>query len=705
MHDVVTFQRLESLPLIEREGGWNRHLQGYQGSPGESVMYTIKLFLTFDIYKKCENNIRFFVAERGGGKENIGSQFLIINLIYINFLNAVKQCDCNQKAIKNNIASPVYFCFQKETWSFGRLFSGRETKPIIFLMDRLDVLFENEYMLSKIDQTSDRSCVSMATKNWFHAWIESSEWCLTINQCVPARSRNEPQQRPVQKSDDKLHCTPPLLTEHRSTFLKYVRNNNIRARANRRTSLRLINSWKRQYPQCEGFLESLSIDTENYRKRCRVTPQIAEAFLCDEFQTHQSNLLFSLRRLSYSPFMPEMTVPHHVRIESKSSEHSTASDTSVDCSLSNTGAFWQQSLLSRMLTRNPLKRQKRELPLPKSSSPMLNDIGHTQRRRCLHLTGHVSHLSCALCRESDWHWLHKRIQKQGKKPNVMLLDPPVDCSCCDTALTGADKGSLSENCCETRKRLEQIFPPRTYWHPDESNIQITCIKNPTLMKRCEKGAPSIVRRTQRGQRLSENHRRRTSITCVNRLGDVLCDFGHKDQEPRILNYQLQHQYTREMQNMLMRKIIALWHHFVHRFGMEFARIEYYFKEHCLICMYYSVFGAYAIDAPIGSSETVSLGTTTRAKCNSKSVQNTVSHKIGNKVLPARCFLPRIPILSHLVPYAAHLDQFGYSLAVVGQAHAYFLRMLLACRNDVSKTIGFEKVTLDVSSLSYCTFMF
>jgi hypothetical protein len=547
-------------------------------------------------------------------------------------------------------------------------------------MESLDIVLKGEYLLSISERRNG------VTAMWYANWIKSSKWDLSIRRCLLGND-NTPKSIPRMRQTVTDNITNTCVSESVGEYP------NLNVRANKRTMCRLIAAWNRKNPERFGFLEALNLAPEKYQRRSRVVPRIASTVLCDEFQYYMNNLFASMRRLSYSPFMPENTLPQHISVESAECRSSDSSGSKTHYSITPKSAFsrWKKVVtetMEREAGSPGLKRHKRRvLPSPTTLIPVLSTNDTSQ---CTHLSGFAMHVTCGTCRYTDWDWYTRQFCRQNVKPN--------------NSSERADRVESDVPKSSNRLRLEQIFPTKMLWHPDFplQNRPRVRIVNPTL----KDSFPSTT--DSRGSTTGEI-RRRTSTTCVNRLGSVLCDFGNEGQAARILNSTMIQKLTNEDRSILMTSAIALWHHFVRRFGHEFSRMSYYFKEHCLVCLYYSVFGAYSL-CNESEGNPVSNPSTLKRKLSSAKTPSLAKRKSiypvrREQLVKVRCFLPRVPVLSYLLPYAAHLNRFEYSFAIVGQSHAYFLRMLYACRSDNIDALPAHSIHLDLNTLSYCTLIF
>lgn len=247
-------------------------------------------------------------------------------------------------------------------------------------------------------------------------------------------------------------------------------------------------------------------------------------------------------------------------------------------------------------------------------------------------------------------------------------------------------------------------------------------------------------------------RRRTSVVCVSRLSTLLGDFGLASRQ---LCIKLSEYIPKSDLVLFVKNTVRMWGVMNKHAPAFVCDHQYTFDYHVLVSLYHAVYGVFVHDPVPGPSKTscfehntclrygpevpmwaradiAPLDTPCRfhwghSACtmyHAKKVAGGTCHPTENRHEPQAIHRnqsssssdgvhgpPRhtyitqfvqlvspIPLLSGCLPYAYHLDQFRFSLAVTGDTHALYCAMLWHMYTLDFTVYGFERREIDVRTI-------
>jgi hypothetical protein len=212
-------------------------------------------------------------------------------------------------------------------------------------------------------------------------------------------------------------------------------------------------------------------------------------------------------------------------------------------------------------------------------------------------------------------------------------------------------------------RISQLFPTPYLWEPYSLSRE------------------AMPPKTEIKLNIFQSKRRRTSQACVRHLTRLLGDDGLM---PRKLHLPLSHVWPVQQKTKLIQIIVRLWILITQHCASYVHSFNYQFQYHVVIVLYYAVYGVFLLDEHhenVFSTKNNKMCDGFADKCDKDSMEmvcnkhscNFLLHRRDQpRYIKVRQIVPQFPLLSGCLPYATDLQQFKFSLAIVGESHAVFL---------------------------------
>jgi hypothetical protein len=243
--------------------------------------------------------------------------------------------------------------------------------------------------------------------------------------------------------------------------------------------------------------------------------------------------------------------------------------------------------------------------------------------------------------------------------------------------------------CKSPIMINRIFPPLIDWDP--GTLQYGMYPLPT--------PPNPLTATR--------PRRRTSKSCVSNLSLLLDD---ESVPPRVLNLSCRDFITKKQWSHLQEVCISLWKKITGGYSDLIRSFGYTFQYHCVTVLCHAVHGVLALrpmscelDGRYFGKQHSIDGSVPLPMApiapRPPAIPDKEMRQCPPRYVRAVHVVPAYPMLSGCIARAFHLNQFGFSLAPLGEAHGLWHIMIASMRDKEYNVDIHRESWVDLYSLS------